>query len=427
MPPVRCTHGLIASVTAFCVWHPAVVSLSSTCRAADSPLAVQRDRLVRKDIVAAGITNARVVDAIRATPRHEFVPLALRDRAYFDMALPIGSGQTISPPFVVAMMTQELDPQPGDKVLEIGTGSGYQAAVLSPLVAEVYSVEIVEALGRAASRRLSRLGYRNVHTRIGDGYQGWSEHAPFDKIIVTCSPEDVPRPLIEQLAEGGRMVIPLGERFQQRLYLFEKRDGALERQALRATFFVPMTGRAEQQRRIMPDLTQPQLVHGGFEESVSGASDEQIPAGWYYVRQGKVMATASAPQGDKVLVFENEIAGRRAHAMQAFGVDGRSIGGIDVQCFVQTDRTVGGPTPDQQPGIFVEFYGPNRAPIGQQWIGPLLGTSDWRKTARRIRVPSRARLGVIAVGLFGATGRIAFDAVQITAATSFRQRREAHR
>src|SRR5690606_4895181 len=165
-----------------------------------------RDEMVDSEIVDAGVKNPRVIEAMRATPRHEFVPRTQRQYAYYDMALPIGAGQTISPPFIVAYMTEQIDPQPSDKVLEIGTGSGYQAAVLSPLVREVYSIEIVPSLGKAAERTLKRLKYDNVHTRVGDGFAGWPEAAPFDKIIVTCSPEDVPEPLVDQLAEGGRMI-----------------------------------------------------------------------------------------------------------------------------------------------------------------------------------------------------------------------------
>ncbi len=169
------------------------------------------------------------------------------------MALPIGNGQSISPPLVVANMTEQLDPQPADRVLEIGTGSGYQAAVLSPLVRDVYTIEIQEALGKRADALLQRLGYKNVHRRIGDGYQGWPEAAPFDKIIVTCSPEQVPPALVEQLREGGRLIVPVGERFQQNLYLFRKTDGKLVGQALEPTMFVPMTGNAERQRLVKPD------------------------------------------------------------------------------------------------------------------------------------------------------------------------------
>ncbi len=209
--------------------------------------------MVDEDIVAAGVKNKRVIKAMRDTPRHEFVPLRLRNRAYFDMALPIGESQTISPPFVVAYMTEALDPQPGDKVLEIGTGSGYQAAVLSPLVREVYTIEIVEQLGHKAAKTLERLRYDNVKVKVGDGYQGWPEHAPFDKIIVTCSPEKVPPALVAQLKEGGRMVIPVGERYQQTLYLMKKKDGKMVSEALQPTLFVPMTGRAEENRQVKPD------------------------------------------------------------------------------------------------------------------------------------------------------------------------------
>ena len=150
------------------------------------------------------------------------------------MALPIGEGQTISPPFIVAYMTEALDPQPSDNVLEIGTGSGYQAAVLAKLVRDVYTIEIVDPLGHKAAKTLERLHYDNVHVKVGDGYQGWPEHAPFDKIIVTCSPEKAPPALVEQLKEGGRMVIPVGERYQQTLYLMKKIDGKMVSEKLAA-------------------------------------------------------------------------------------------------------------------------------------------------------------------------------------------------
>ncbi len=169
----------------------------------------RRMRMVDEEIVAAGVKNPRVIAAMRATPRHEFMPASLWPNAYYDMALPIGERQTISPPFIVAYMTEALDPQPKDKVLEIGTGSGYQAAVLSGLVQEVYTIEIVKLLGERAAKVLKRLNYANVHAKVGDGYLGWPEHAPFDKIIVTCSPEKVPQPLVDQLKEGGRIVIPV--------------------------------------------------------------------------------------------------------------------------------------------------------------------------------------------------------------------------
>ncbi|HOM17546.1 MAG TPA: protein-L-isoaspartate(D-aspartate) O-methyltransferase, partial [Thermoguttaceae bacterium] len=223
-----------------------------------------RARMVSEAIIAAGIKNPRVIEAMRTTPRHEFVSLNQRQYAYLDMALPIGEGQTISPPFIVAYMTEQLDPQPTDRVLEIGTGSGYQAAVLSPLVKEVYTIEIVESLARRAAQTLKRLKYDNVFVKAGDGYLGWPEKAPFDKIIVTCSPESVPTPLVEQLREGGRMIIPVGQRYQQVFYLLKKENGRLVQEALKPALFVPMTGQAETQRKVRPDPTKPTLVNGDF-------------------------------------------------------------------------------------------------------------------------------------------------------------------
>lgn len=207
---------------------------------ADPDLA--RREMVRTQLESRDITAPRVLEAMRTVPRHEFVPKELRGRAYQDTALPIGHGQTISQPYIVAFMTQHLAPEPDDRVLEIGTGSGYQAAVLSRLVKEVYSIEIVEPLARQATADLQRLGFRNVHVKFGDGYKGWPEHAPFDSIIVTCAPDHVPQPLVEQLREGGRMVIPVGEHGGvQELYLLHKKEGRMEQQQVLPVQFVPMT------------------------------------------------------------------------------------------------------------------------------------------------------------------------------------------
>ncbi len=204
-----------------------------------------RENMVQRQIVARGVKDKRVIEAMRVVPRHEFVPPAQRARAYEDRALPIGEEQTISQPYVVAFMTEQLKPKPTDKVLEVGTGSGYQAAVLSKLVKEVYTIEIVESLGKRAEETLKRLSYKNVSVKIGDGYKGWEESAPFDSIIVTCAPDHVPQPLVEQLKEGGRMVIPVGGRAGQELYLLEKKGGKLVQSALLPVMFVPMTGEAQ--------------------------------------------------------------------------------------------------------------------------------------------------------------------------------------
>ena len=230
---------------------PVLLSMFQSCDSqpdAGDSSAVQRERMVAEQIAAREVKNPRVLHALRSVPRHEFIPAESRLLAYADRPLPIGFEQTISQPFIVAFMTEHLDPQPGHRVLEIGTGSGYQAAVLSTLVAEVYTLEIVEPLARRAAADLARLGYRHVHVRAGDGYRGWPEAAPFDSIIVTCAPTHVPAPLVAQLKEGGRMVIPVGEFGSQRLHVLEKKQGRLEERAVLPVSFVPMTGDAERAR-----------------------------------------------------------------------------------------------------------------------------------------------------------------------------------
>jgi len=198
--------------------------------------------MVREQLIAPGrdIQNRRVLEAMTSVPRHEFVPKALWKFAYRDEPLPIGSGQTISQPFIVAFMTEQLDPKPTDHVLEIGTGSGYQAAVLSRLVAEVCTIEIIEPLAKRAEADLKRLGYNNVKVLAGDGYQGWADHAPFDASIVTCAPDQIPQPLVGQLRDGGRMIIPVGPPDNQQLYLLQKHGMKVEQQAILPVRFVPM-------------------------------------------------------------------------------------------------------------------------------------------------------------------------------------------
>ena len=199
-----------------------------------------RERMVADQMAARDIKDPRVLAAMRKVPRHLFVPADQQRLAYEDHPLPIGKDQTISQPYIVAYMSQALDLKPTDKVLEIGTGSGYQAAVLGELAAQVYTIEIVEELADRSKRTLASAGYANVHVRHGDGYAGWPEQAPFDAIMVTAAPDHVPQPLIDQLAPGGRMIIPVGDYFQELRLIQRTEKGVVERSSLPVRF-VPLT------------------------------------------------------------------------------------------------------------------------------------------------------------------------------------------
>ncbi|MBN2367225.1 MAG: protein-L-isoaspartate(D-aspartate) O-methyltransferase [Calditrichaeota bacterium] len=200
-----------------------------------------REKMVENQIRARGIKDKRVLEAVEEVPRHLFVPEDLKERAYGDEPLPIGSGQTISQPYIVAYMTEQLDLQPEDKVLEVGTGSGYQAAILSRLVDSVYTIEILPELSQKAQQVISELGYSNIFFKVGNGFYGWPEHAPYDAIIVTAAPENIPDPLVEQLKEGGEMIIPVGDYFQD-LFLLKKEKGKIKKQKKLPVRFVPLQG-----------------------------------------------------------------------------------------------------------------------------------------------------------------------------------------
>jgi protein-L-isoaspartate(D-aspartate) O-methyltransferase len=229
-------------------WFPPIQREKPVVTAADdTELAKRRERMVREQLEARNITDARVLEAMSRVLRHEFVPADLMNSAYEDNALPLRMGQTISHPYIVAYMTQALELRGTERVLEIGTGSGYQAAVLAEIVPEVYTIEILPELQKQASAVLSRLGYRNIHFRTGDGFMGWPEHAPFDGIIVTAAPAEVPQPLIDQLKQGGRLVIPLGS-FSQDLVVLQKGKSGITRQSTIPVRFVPMTGKAQERQ-----------------------------------------------------------------------------------------------------------------------------------------------------------------------------------
>ncbi len=235
----------------FCKRFPALISIfvllifSLTCTSASEQeidYAEQRSLMLEKQLKARDIEDAQVLQAMQKVKRHLFVPEDRRHMAYQDRPLSIGYGQTISQPYIVALMTQLAQVEKEHKVLEIGTGSGYQAAVLAELGKKVYSVEIIPELASRARNRLQELGYSNVQVRTGDGFQGWKEHAPFDRIIVTCAPPQIPQPLLQQLAPGGRLLIPVGENRQKLKLLKKSKQGKIEKKDVLAVRFVPMTG-----------------------------------------------------------------------------------------------------------------------------------------------------------------------------------------
>jgi protein-L-isoaspartate(D-aspartate) O-methyltransferase len=210
------------------------------------PLAKQRYQMVQQQIAWRGIRDTLVLNAMRKVPRHLFVPDYLVAQAYFDSPLPIGEGQTISQPYIVAFMTEALKLQGNERVLEIGTGSGYQAAILAEIVKEVYTIEIVPTLGKRAEELLQKMGYKNVQVIIGDGYRGLPAKSPFDAIIVTAAPDHIPQPLVDQLKAGGRLIIPVGNLEQELILIEKKADGSVTKKSVLPVRFVPMTGEAQQ-------------------------------------------------------------------------------------------------------------------------------------------------------------------------------------
>ena len=214
--------------------------------AQEDPFAVERQRMVKEDLAGRDITDKKVLEAMGKVKRHLFVDKELWDQAYQDHPLPLDEGQTISQPYVVALMTQALAIMPGEKVLEIGTGAGYQAAVLAELTDKVYTIEILSRLAQKAAQRLQALGYASVQVKCGDGYAGWEEYSPFDAIIITCAADHIPPALLNQLKVGGRLIIPLGTTpFTQELTLVTKKENEIKRESLGGVVFVPMTGKAQ--------------------------------------------------------------------------------------------------------------------------------------------------------------------------------------
>jgi protein-L-isoaspartate(D-aspartate) O-methyltransferase len=243
---VRYTLGALLTAGLVLACQPGV---KETVKTNADPYAIARGRMVDEQLRRRDIADARVLEAMGRIPRHEFVPEAERPQAYADHPLPIGYEQTISQPYIVALMTQLVRPKPGGRALDIGTGSGYQAAVLAALTGEVYSIEILCPLADEARDRLARLGYANVTVHCADGYRGWPEHAPFDAIVLAAAPDHIPQPLIDQLAPGGRLVLPVGTVDQELIVVERAADGNVRRWNVAPVRFVPMTGKSEKRSR----------------------------------------------------------------------------------------------------------------------------------------------------------------------------------
>jgi protein-L-isoaspartate(D-aspartate) O-methyltransferase len=405
---------LLTFVVLFCLQIPfeqikAVMAQPARGRVQDPEevFRLRREQLVENVLIPGGVTNPRVLESSRTTLRHKFVPRQQQENAYKDISIAIGGNQTISSPFIVALMTQELDPQPTDKVLEIGTGSGYQAAILSPLVQDVYTIEIVEDLGIRTKKLLADLKYDNVHCLIGDGFKGWPEHAPFDKIIVTCSPEKVPEPLVEQLKEGGIMIIPVGERYQQMLYRMRKVDGKMERESLQPTLFVPMTGQAEDNREVSPDPANPKLLNASFEEDL--IKDFHVP-GWYYQFGCTVLTGDGFPMGRRIVEFTSQDPEQPSMLLQGLPLDGRVIKRVKLGGWIRTDNVrLAGLDRTKSPSVAIQYFDEKRNRIGINYVGMLQGTNAWKLHVDEFRVPPLTREAIISVGLLGAVGTAQFD------------------
>src|SRR5205807_4133252 len=264
------------------------------------------------------------------------------------------------------------------------------------------------ALAKESAQRLKKLGYTNVQTKAGDGFKGWPEQAPFNKIIVTCSPESVPQPLVDQLREGGKMIVPLGERYQQAFYLFEKKDGKLVENKLLPTLFVPMTGMAEAQRKSKNDPAHPRIVNGGFEDSTEDVAD-----GWFYQRQAS-LEHSGAREGKSYITFANTEPGRDAHALQALGIDGAQVRSIRISLLVKLEGALPGTQAGEQPALAVSFFDSENQALKSEYVGPWRGTFNWKRFSREVKVPKETKMAMIQVGLRGATGRMSVDDVRLS-------------
>lgn len=399
--------GLFLATAALCFVAPQPAAAQSGMR----ELLEARRIMVNEEIAAQGIENQKLLEAMREVPRELFIPLHKRDLAYLNVAITYGDGNVILPPLVTAHLIEKLDPQKNDKVLVIGAGSGYSTALISRMSREVYAVEIDRAVATTAEETLRSLKYTNVKLRVGDGFEGWKEHAPYQRIIVECSPDSVPRPLVDQLAEEGTLLVPTGSEFDQTMYLCKKVNGELTTLSLWPTLLVPMKGKAEELRSHSGLLRTPSILNGGFEEIVPSTKD--VPTNWAYVRQGNVVEDSSCPEGSHALSFVNVTRGVAATAIQAFPVDGKNVSELTLACKIWGKDIRPGQNRQQLPRMEVRFYDEKLRYVGGDWMGGWNMTFSWVKKDHVFNVPRPAKFAVLRIGLGGATGEIRFDDIRL--------------
>lgn len=387
-------------------------------------------------VLQDGLENDLVLSAMMRIPREKFLPQNKKSGAYRDVAIPIGCSRMDYSPYITAYCISQLDPAPDDKVLEIGTGCGYASAVLSLLVREVHTVEFHATLSKKANQSLKKIGIKNVYGKIGDGFQGCPEQAPFDKIIVWGAVEDIPESLIDQLKEGGRMVVSVGEKYQQTLYLCRKKNGELKKETLPPTFFTSMPGEAESRRILLADPKNPSILGGDFEHYYG---ETRLPYGWYHVKNARILQGPDAPNGTNYMRFEVEpeytivhdphemedsygeppeqfvpSAEKTAQIVQSFAIDGKTVSRVKFGVFLRAENIQ--PLDPQNPPkgtIVLAFYGEDREVLQCVQLASVYGSFNWKPFSTEIPVPRKTLEADLYIGLFQNAGRLDIDAVSL--------------
>lgn len=380
------------------------------------PLIPEARKMVEREILPQHEWEDPIVlSAIMRTARDRFVPASYKKTAFRDLAVPLGRSRYQQAPSLLAYMTEELDVRPDEKVLHIGTGSGYYTAVLSLLAKEVYTVELDETLGNRASQTFEKLAYTNIYTKIADGYDGWEEHAPFDRIVFTCSPETVPEPLVKQLREGGVMIVPLGEPFRQVLYRCKKKGEELQKEFLLPYPFELMEGEAQSRRQTKPDPERPELSNGHFERFHENGE----PYGWFSMTNAIVREVPDAPEGRHFLKLEvnsfSSDEARFARAEQSFALEGKNVSRLHLEAFLRGDRleTLSARNVRASASMILLCYDESDRLLQRYDLAPVSGSFDWKAFQCEISVPKKTKKATLILTLSDRTGTLEFDALSV--------------